>query len=273
MSAPVAEGNYLYVTTFAGTLFKFNQETGEILSAKGMRATSAPVLTNNGMIVSQRADMGNERVSEAIAVIGYGTTNNTKQFQKRDAPYLDKTVQAKSSLKSDASSMDAGNGFTGGAPENSGWKSANDNIGQSNVSTLQSFQGSRILNFSNQNYNTMGNELICSDPATGKTKWKVKLDGDLNEAGGFLGTPPISAGNSIIVATYNGNILVMDSQTGKVNEQFDTHESIRYQPVVEDGWIYVTSTSGKLIAINTKNKNITGWPQWGGNAERSNRSK
>ena len=45
-----------------------------------------------------------------------------------------------SDLKKSSMNDDAGNGFVGGAPSTSGWTAANENVGQSNVSSLQSFQ-------------------------------------------------------------------------------------------------------------------------------------
>jgi hypothetical protein len=56
---------------------------------------------------------------------------------------------------------DAGNGFAGGAPANSGWQQASYNIGQSNVSSLQAFQGSRVLHHQGRNFATMGDTLAC----------------------------------------------------------------------------------------------------------------
>ncbi len=271
MSAPVAKGNDVYVTSFPGTVFKFNQKTGKILSAKAMRATSAPVINGDDMFISKRSDARGEAVSEVV--VAFGVTKNRKQrtFTKKDAPYLDNTVQTKSELKTTASEQDAGNGFAGGAPSSSGWSAASMNIGQSNVSSLQSYQGSRTLHVNGKNYNTMGDELICTDTKSGKVVWKQKISGDMKKYGGFMGTPPLAVSNYIIIATYNGEVFISDSKTGKQIKKFDIKEPIRYQPVVADGWIYVTSTQGKLHAINTKNKKITGWSHWGANAARTNK--
>jgi putative pyrroloquinoline-quinone-binding quinoprotein len=39
--------------------------------------------------------------------------------------------------------------------------------------------------------------------------------------------------------------------------------------VVEGGWIYVGTEDGRLVAIQTGKRELTGWPMWGGNAARS----
>ena len=44
---------------------------------------------------------------------------------------------------------------------------------------------------------------------------------------------------------------------------------VRSQPVAVDGWIYVGTEDGRLVAIDTKDASLTGWPMWGGNAART----
>ena len=165
---------------------------------------------------------------------------------------------------------DAGNGFSGGAPSSSGWNQASMNIGQSNVSSLQSFQGSRGVYIEGKNFNTMGNELICTDMKSGKILWKKEIRGDMNSAGGFMGTPPISTGKYIIIATFTGEIIISDKESGKEVKKFNIGEPIRYQPVADKGKIFVTSTTGKLHIIHTGIDEITGWTHWGANCGRTN---
>ncbi len=272
MSAPVADGGKIYVTTFAGTLYTFAQSDGELISVNAMRATSAPVITEDGIYVSKRADGKGERVAEELARFQQNSYVADKKYNKKYAPYLDKNVQLGSQMKSESMEMDAGNGFTGGAPASSGWQKANDVVGQSNVSSLQSFQGSRSLHYMDKNYSTMGNELICTDPESGKKVWNITLEGQTEVSGGFMGTPPLEAGGYIVIATYNGTIMVLDAKTGATVKEYDIENSIRYQPVVDNGWVYVTTTNSKMFAINTGMKDLTGWPMWGGNAERTNKS-
>lgn len=252
MSAPVADGENLFVTTFPGTVYKFDQNDGSILSARYMRATSAPVVSDEEMIVSRRF-IQDDKVMENITQTNTSEMEVTQQYAEKQADYLDKRVQSRSKLKAASDSDDAGNGFTSGAPLSSAADVALDNIGQGNVSSLQSFQGSRILKYKSYNINTMGDEVICSDSRTGKEKWKTKLDGDMNTEGGYLGTPPLMAGGKIIIATLSGKINILNIESGHIERTWSTGESIRYQPVVDEGWIYVTTTNGKMIAINTHN--------------------
>jgi outer membrane protein assembly factor BamB len=271
MSAPVAKDDLLYVTTFSGALYKIKQRTGEIIEAKAIRATSAPVFDNNNeIIVSRRSD--NQRDSVISETIVRGTGAMRQSFYKKQADYLDHRVQDKSELKKAATHLDAGNGFAGGAPANSNWMAANANIGQSNVASLQSFQGSRSLYHNGNLYNTMGDEIICTG-ADGTVHWKYSLQGDLKKQGGFMGTPPIYVNNYIISATLNGEVLIINAKDGKTIKKYELRQGIRYQPIAEKGWIYVTTVDGRLHAINTHNPAITGWNMWGGNAKRTNTAK
>src|SRR6185503_957151 len=68
MSAPVAVDDEVYAATFSGTVYKFRQNDGEIISAQRSRATSAPVVVGKHMYWTQRADNGkNEKAAEEIA--------------------------------------------------------------------------------------------------------------------------------------------------------------------------------------------------------------
>src|SRR5262245_55469411 len=53
MSAPVAVDKELYATSFGGTVYKFNQDDGTLLSATKSRATSAPVVVGNNVYLTK----------------------------------------------------------------------------------------------------------------------------------------------------------------------------------------------------------------------------
>lgn len=91
--------------------------------------------------------------------------------------------------------------------------------------------------------------------------------------GGALGTAPLAAGNSILFGTLDGNVKRLDQQTGKELASWKIGGNVRSQPVVDSGWIYVGTEDGKLVAIDTKDPTVTGWPTWGGNAQRTGVAK
>ncbi len=70
MLAPVAVDKELYVTSFAGTVYKLNQDDGTLLSAMRSRATSAPIVVADHIFLTRRADDGKGAVSETVASDG-----------------------------------------------------------------------------------------------------------------------------------------------------------------------------------------------------------
>ena len=136
-------------------------------------------------------------------------------------------------------------------------KAAFSNIGQDNVSTLQAYQSSCILNCRKNNDDAvMGNEIICNDPTSGKKVWSRQLSGDIKKVSGFTGTPPVAAGGNIIVGTLSGKVLRLDPKSGKQIKEYDVKAPIRYQPVVQDGIIFVGTQDGRLVAIKTHDNGI-----------------
>jgi Ca-activated chloride channel homolog len=271
MSAPVAVDDELFATSFAGTVYKFRQGDGAVLSAQRSHATSAPVIVGKNVYLTQRAD-GDAGGKVAERVTGLGRENAQPNFRgaAKEAKYLDAKVQAGSALKTQGGALDAGNGFAAGAPVAANPVAALSNVGQGNVSTMQAFQGSRLLHLANANFNCMGDEIVCTDPKDGKTRWSVKLKGDLEKHGGHLAAPPAAAGGSIFLSTLEGTIIRMDPEKGDIRTTWKVGTPIRSQPAIDGGRIYVGTQNGKVLCIDTGDARLTGWSTWGANAAHTN---
>jgi outer membrane protein assembly factor BamB len=275
ISAPVAAGDEIVAATFTGTLFRFRQENGELLSAVKARATSAPVVVGNELYCSKRSEASGQAQESCVAWErsgsgGGGRYGSAKMLvASKSAPYLDEKVQNDAALKKSGDKLDASNGFGGGAPATANAQKAAGNVGQSNVATLQSFQGSRVLRYGERNMVCMGDEVICSDPKDGKKVWSMKLKGDLAKSGGFLGAPPVAAGASLFMTTLAGAVLQLDPATGETRKSWDVGKEMRFPPAVEGGRIFVGTQDGRMVCIETGEPKNTGWPQWGGNAQRT----
>ena len=89
------------------------------------------------------------------------------------------------------------------------------NVGQRNVSTLQSYQGARPLAMRGQLMVCDGDTFKCFDDK-GRTQWSIKIRGDLRKTGGFLATPPLAAGGYVFTATFAGELLQVDPKSGEV---------------------------------------------------------
>ncbi len=275
MSAPVAVGEFVYVTTFSGTVIKVEQATGKVRYAMKALATSAPVVQFGKDGVEQmyytRRGIAEEKGSTAQEMVIRADHNEPQtkwNSAPKAAPYIDRKAQEKSEYNAKSKSQDAHNGFSGGAPASAAADFAADSVGIDSVSSMQGFQGSRVVHLVDKNVNTMGDEVVATDNETGATVWKYKLAGN-EQQGGSLGTAPLAAGNNILFGTLKGEIVRLDPKSGKATASYPVGSPIRSQPVVADGWIYVGTEDGKLVAINTKDTSITGWPTWRGNAQRT----
>jgi outer membrane protein assembly factor BamB len=287
ISAPVAVGDFVYVATFNGTVIKFEQATGKIRYATRGRATSAPVVQVQAglesMYYTRRADGQPAPTPGAPARPAAAAAPAAEQIIRTDhnepetkyvtppktATYLDEKVQSHSDHAAAGKAHDAGNGFGAGAPASAAPALAAKNVGAASVETMQHFQGSRILHTAKANVNTMGDEVVATNPEDGSQLWSRKLDGDLAHAGGFLGTAPLAAGGHVVIATLQGKVLELDPTSGKVQATFDVGGPVRAQPVVADGWIYLGTEDGRLVAIDTGDRTLGGWPMWGGDAART----
>jgi outer membrane protein assembly factor BamB len=265
MSAPICVDREVYATSFAGVVYKFSQDDGTILSAVRSRATSAPVVVGKQVFFTRRADDGKGKAAEAV--VGGERASLKERFagDTKAAPYLDKEVQNMSKLKAQSAKLDAANGFAF-SPAAANAAAGYANIGQANVYSLQAFQGSRILNYRDHNFNCMGDEVVCTDPVSGKAKWTFKLEGDLKKEGGFLAAPPAAAGGQLFLTTLKGEVLQMGPETGKVANRYKVGSPLRFQPAIENGKVYVGTQDGKLVCIDTGDRRFTGWSCWGGNA-------
>jgi outer membrane protein assembly factor BamB len=274
LSAPVAVGDEVYATSFAGTVYRFKQKDGTIVSAHRRRATSAPTVVGEEIYCTQRADIdkGQNIKQAAEALVGLNKQSHEKGLfaALRAASYLDAKIQERSALQKQAASLDAANGFAGGAPPAANAKAAAENVGVFNVSTMQNFQGSRILYFRNQLFSSMGDRLVCVDPATGKERWQLAVKGDMLKLGGHLAAPPAAAGGLIVLASCDGNLLLIDPDKGTVRHSYTIKHPVRSQPAIVGGRIYAGTQDGRVVCINTGDPQLTGWYTWGGDMSHTN---
>ena len=187
----------------------------------------------------------------------------------RPADYLDAEVQSTTEYQFDSDTLDAANGFAGGAPAAANASAARRLVGRSSVYGLQEYQGSWVLGLEGANYAAMGDSLVCYDRQSGQERWDLRLPGDLRQQGGTLAPPPVAAGDHVVLATLSGEVLVINPANGHVDRRVQVGAPIRSQPIVDRGWIYIGTTNGQLVGINTGEASLTGWPTWAGNAART----
>ncbi len=273
MSAPVVAEGKLFVATLGGNVYSFAPATGEILTAKKSRATSAPVVVGKDVFMTKRTDKAAEPAKEGVAKTDVSFTAASPVVHEKVAAYLDPAVQSGAKLAAAGKTLDAGNGFAGGAPATANATAAAGNIGQASVSTLQSFQGSRALNYGQWNLYCTGDELMCTSIADGAKQWSFKLEGDLKKEGGFLAAPPAAAGGSIFLSTLKGEVLQVSPEKGEILKRYAIGQPTRWQPVIEGGLLYTSTENGRIICQDTGDPKNTGWSTWGGDSARTGSRK
>jgi outer membrane protein assembly factor BamB len=279
ISAPVAVMGHLYAATFGGTMYQFDQASGELVAARRAMATSAPAWIDGALYFTRRVDDGDQSFEQVVRsgdglVVpgpGDGKPDNppAQSSPRRSADYVRYDFQDGSAYGAESQQHDAANGFANGAPAAANAVVARALIGRHTVHGLQEFQGSWVLGLGAANYATMGDALVSYDRQTGLERWSVTLPGNLAQQGGALGAPPASAGGRVVVAALFGEILVVDPEEGEVQRRLSARAPLRTQAIVDSGWIYAGSSDGQLVAIDTGDTTLTGWPTWAGNPART----
>lgn len=137
-------------------------------------------------------------------------------------------------------------------------------INYGNAYNAMHHSGLQPLIIKDKLYAVTDNQITCYHAETGDKLWQQTViirNPDTNYA---ITTQPVYAGNNIVVASQDGNIKIYDAKFGKLINEFGVQSVIVTEPVVFDGWIYAGALDGKLVAINSKDKTISGWPMWKG---------
>jgi len=89
-SAPVVAEGKVHASTFGGSVYQLHPKTGEFLSARQSRATSAPTIAGGDIHYSVRADNAGGRAQEALAT---RKGQAERKLQEKVAKYLDDEIQ------------------------------------------------------------------------------------------------------------------------------------------------------------------------------------
>ncbi len=229
LASPVIANNCVYVTTLKGTLYQFDSQKGTLLNKLKGKAVSPPTVVDNQLFVSLLN--AKDESKQEVAV-----------FSAKDLK-----LQKRITLLSGTSY----------------YKSPYD----LSCAGLMQFTGSRTLHFKGKNYNVIGGKLICTNAQTNSALWTATIRKDSKP---FLKQPasmPTVVGDKILISTETGKIQLYEPTTGKLLREFDAKGEIASETIVEDGWIYCGTKTGKVLAIDTKDKTtFDGWSQWGRNA-------
>ncbi len=142
-------------------------------------------------------------------------------------------------------------------------KSPDDNPNDASEGTW-SFEGARPVVRDGVVYTAMGDRVEARDAKTEALKWTRQYSKGVGtrEIGSV-----IVAGNLAIVTTRDGKLIGLDRETGMQRMAFDFGTPVSSQPIVAEGWMYVATNKGQILAFDLGQKSMDGWHMWGGNAQ------
>ena len=138
-------------------------------------------------------------------------------------------------------------------------------IGRDDVMQLQSFSGSRLVVFGGGIFNCMGDDLRAIDPKTGVDQWRPGLT-TWKGAGASesVALPPAAAGDKLFVATRGGHLLV-ERPTARSPAGWICNRPPRRSRSSSTA-IFGTRDGRRRDCVRQRDRKLTGWNQWGGNA-------
>ena len=253
----VSDSSHLFLTSFAGTMFKVNKTDGAIEGALDLKSTSFPSIAGDKIFLTRRTD-DSTGVKESIAILNKDYFGFIREYGQTDASYLDTSIQNHTKLKEFSTKLDQGNNFFT-TPYTSGWFNSAKTTGMTNVSSMQSYIGSAPIFKNELLYNVMGDKIICSNPKTEKIVWQRKIEGNLAEVGGHLATAPIIVEDKLISVTHDGLLLILSIDDGLVIMSKKLNYEVRNQPIVYEGNIIIPTSTGELVFVETNDESIDGW--------------
>lgn len=280
ISAPVVAEGKVYLTTFDGTVWCIDPESGRVQWSQQMQATSAPWIYEGDVFVAHREDAprGERQTGDPERTRGPEATGPEPQAPRERTSRMDAAGGSfKSSYSSKAAAYlgqksrlsrthlyqmaDSSVGF-GQTPPSAKLEVADRLIGEALVSRTWRFQGSRPVVVNGILYDTTGDRLEASDARTGEMLWSWQ-DAQAVEGERRL-TPPAVANGRVWAGTWDGRILSWDALLGDVRWAVKAGAPCHWQPVVSDGWVYAGLEDGSLIGFATGDPLDTDWPMWGG---------
>lgn len=279
ITAPVVAEGKVYLSTFDGTVWCIDPETGQVQWTQQLQATSAPWVYKGDVFVSHHEDKspgsrkpGDPSRTEAGEAIvtevapreltsryDSSTGRIKSSWESKAAVYLSKSSGLKRKMA--YQQMDSSVGF-GIAPDSAKLSVAEQLVGEGTVSRAWRFQGSRPVVVNGILYDTTGDRLEASDARSAEILWSWQ-DAVATEGERRL-TPPAVANGRVWAGTWDGRILSWDALTGDVRWAVKVGAPCHWQPVVQDGWVYAGLENGTLIGFSTGDPQDTDWPMWGG---------
>lgn len=260
ITAPVLHRGKLYASTYDGKVHCFSAADGAPEWSKDFRATSAPWVEGDRILVSSR-EAGAQVPEESLHAYSSATGDRSRRaaYSRKSADYLSSKRFSSESVRLDQ--LDASVGF-GSAPAAAKMASVEALVGEYRVSGSWRFQGSRPVAKDGRVWSIVGDEIECVDLGSGAKVWGREA-GKKRDSIRRL-SPAALANNKLFVATADGRISCLAAGDGRELWSHDVGIPMEWSPSVAAGRVYVGTADGHLVCVETGDPADDGWPMWGG---------
>lgn len=268
ISAPVIEGDEVFLTCLDGTSFCFNADNGKLIWQKANAGTSAPLLAAGKLVMTQKRQVGAESHDGLVRVDPKaGETEDKTLLAGGKADYLRPNAEGNVALKGAQQKwLDSSVGF-GAAPVAANLSAANGNLGVKSVVAGWAYQGSRAAYSKGALFNARANVINCVKSKDGAVSWQATATGKNVDGNAQMFAPPALGQVNMYLCSADGHLLGLSQKNGALAFAYQTKAPMAFQPALAGGRIFAGTSDGRLICINLKDNDADGWYAWGGNPQ------
>jgi Ca-activated chloride channel family protein len=277
ISAPIVEGEQVFLTCFDGTSFCLGAADGAVVWKKQNAGTSAPLVAGGQVVITQRAMRG-DAPFEGLRRLdpSAGEARDLNALAEGKADYLKPGAAGNGGLATtQAAQLDAAVGFAA-APAaanlslpGSASGGAVGNVNVNSVAQAWAFQGSKAAYANGAILNAQGNALNCVDASTGGLRWRGLATGKAVGDNAQIFAPPALGANGerLYLCSVLGHVLSVAQSDGRLGFAYAFNQPMNFQPALAKGNVYAPTNNGLLICLRTGTADADGWTAWGGNAQ------
>jgi Ca-activated chloride channel family protein len=270
ISAPVVDGDRLYMTCFDGTSFCMEAADGKVVWRKENAGTSAPLVVQGEVLMTLKAKSAEGGgYEEGIARIGRedGETTTRSLMAKGDATHLKREHGGGVAMQAEqVAALDSSVGFAT-APGAASLDAASANVGVSSVVGGWAYQGARTAYMRDHIGNAQGLYLNYLH-ASGRGGWRATARGEGFTKGVQAFSPPaLGLRDNLYLASARGHLLSVQREDGEVGFNYAFGRPIVFQPALAKGNVYAGTLDGLLICLKTGDPDADDWSMWGGDAQ------
>ena len=268
ISAPVVSGDQVLFTCFDGTSFCINAISGSVAWTKNNAGTSAPLIANGEVVLTQKEQRDGEDYEGLQRVdLRRGQQKEGKLMAAGKAKYLGQNKGGGVGISKEAQgAADAAVGFSS-APPAAKLDAANQHLGINTVVGGWAYQGSRAAHKGGQMMNAQGRFINSVRMTDGNLAWRAEVNGTNIDIDSQVFSPPALGEQNMYLSSSEGHIVSIRQKDGQVGFIYSTRKPVAFQPALAKGNVYVGTVNGLLICLKTGELDADGWYAWGGNAQ------